>query len=107
MHPPDRNLEAATRSLIRMALVEEVVPLSTESMPKPGRCRPMVTWPLQLAAGALEKLQDVLTDTRSFVTYQLNLERWYEPREDDIFIVSYPKSGTTLMQMLLYQLTTD
>jgi hypothetical protein len=31
----------------------------------------------------------------------------YEGYNDDIFIVSYPKSGTTLLQMIVYQLTSD
>jgi hypothetical protein len=31
----------------------------------------------------------------------------YEGSPDDIFIVTYPRSGTTWLQMILYQLTTD
>jgi hypothetical protein len=31
----------------------------------------------------------------------------YEGSRDDLFIVTYPKSGTTWLQMIVYQLTTD
>jgi hypothetical protein len=87
--------------------VQDVAASTREKLSEPGRRRPWVMWPLQLAVGALGLVHGSLAMAWSFATYKLNLERWYEPRPDDIFIVSYPKSGTTLLQMLLYQLTTD
>jgi len=42
---------------------------------------------------------------RWFCTVQYGLE--YEGSPDDIFIVTYPRSGTTWLQMIVYQLTTD
>lgn len=38
-----------------------------------------------------------------FIKYRLE----FGEKEDDIYIVTFPKSGTTLTQMLLYQMTTD
>jgi len=40
--------------------------------------------------------------------YRTKLEcRNFIPRADDIFIVTYPRSGTTWLQMILYQIFTD
>ncbi len=38
-----------------------------------------------------------------FLSYKID----FGERDDDIYIVTFPKSGSTLMQMILYQLTTD
>lgn len=53
-----------------------------------------------LLAGGLLLVPSVLLESRiALVSFM--------PRPSDIFIVTYPKSGTNWMQMILYQLTTD
>jgi len=39
--------------------------------------------------------------------YYLVLQLAFDPRDDDVYIVSYPKAGTTVLQMMLYQMTTN
>lgn len=50
----------------------------------------------------------ILGLTRAYL--KLSTQRYrlvYEGSPDDLFIVTYPKSGTTWLQMIVYQLTTD
>jgi len=44
-----------------------------------------------------------LADKLNFEQYKMK----FGERDDDIYIATYPKSGTTMMQMILYHLTTD
>jgi len=52
------------------------------------------------AAGRLNRLSNRIAATKAMYVD-------FVPRPSDVFIVTYPRSGTVLMQMLLYQMTTD
>jgi hypothetical protein len=57
---------------------------------------------LDLMEKAHTKLHSLLIRTR-----MIKLMNDFGQRDSDIYVVSYPRSGTTLMQMILYQMTTD
>lgn len=61
---------------------------------------------LTAATSALKRASKGLSQTARLLDLaRLDLD--YRRDERDIFVASYPKSGTTWVQMILYQLTTD
>jgi hypothetical protein len=62
---------------------------------------------LRAAVALLQWLARSLTAAAQKVQWVLLKHFEFVPRHDDIFLVTYPRSGTTWLQMILYQLTTD
>jgi Sulfotransferase domain len=66
-----------------------------------------------LATKVKRKALDYLTSAVGYVIRFIDWESRklayseFTPRPDDIFIVTFPKSGTTWLQMILYQIFTD
>ncbi len=75
---------------------------------QPPRQRRSVRLALLLLGGNVASfLRRHLTRVDAYCKHKIALDFVYEPRPDDLFIATYPKSGTTLLQMMLYQMTTD
>jgi len=61
---------------------------------------------LEVTMSVAEYLEIVFQQIHRRIRYRLARQYDYKPRPDDTFLVTYPKSGTTLLQMMLYQMTT-
>jgi len=62
---------------------------------------------LQTGLATLQVAQRVVMDAQLHLRHRIAFGHKLEARPDDVFIATYPKAGTTLMQMIVHQLRGD
>src|ERR1700709_1870517 len=62
---------------------------------------------LELSISLATQVLGIFEGLTNTLRYKHAVRYLYQPRADDLFIVAYPKSGTTMMQMMLYQIASD